>query len=462
MRAYLLAALTIFVGELLGATAGHAQTKRVALVIGNSGYLHATLLENPKNDAEDIAAALEGLGFEVIKGLDLDKAAMDRTIRDFAIALTGAKVGLFFYAGHGLQVGGQNYLVPIDAKLATASGLDFETVRLDLVHRTMERETSTNIIFLDACRDNPLSRNLARSMGTRSASIGKGLAVVESGEGTLISFSTQPGNVALDGTGRNSPYAASLAKHLKSEGDDLPSILINVRNDVMEATQRRQVPWEHSAMTARFYFATPKASDDQQAELALWNAVKDSTDPRVIAGYLRRYPQGSYAVVAQTLVTALERQRVLQAALREDTAKREAALKSAQAEARKMQEEAAKAAAASPKMAALPPQPPAALPTAPVTRSGGGAFDGHWQIVRTGQQCAAGPVNTFGLTIVAGNVTTGPGTVRPDGAFNFERMSSHGTRPVRFSGRLQGDAGSGTFAAVGGKCHGTFTAKKRG
>ena len=119
---------------------------------------------------EDVSAALKKHGFQVIDGFDLDKAAFDRRVRDFAVALQGAEVGLFFYAGHGLQVAGQNYLVPIDAQLTTPSALDFETVRLDLVHRVMERQTQTNIMFLDACRDNPLGRNLSRTMGTRSGS----------------------------------------------------------------------------------------------------------------------------------------------------------------------------------------------------------------------------------------------------------------------------------------------------
>ena len=186
--------------------------KRVALVIGNAAYVHAGTLANPRNDAGDIAAELKKVGFEVVEGTDLDKAAMDRKIRDFANLLPGADTGLFFYAGHGLQVGGVNYLVPIDAQLSTAAALDFEMIRLDLIQRTMERETKTNILFLDACRDNPLARNLARAMGTRSSAIGRGLAAAESGVGTLISFSTQPGNVALDGTGRNSPYAGALVK----------------------------------------------------------------------------------------------------------------------------------------------------------------------------------------------------------------------------------------------------------
>jgi len=209
----------------------------VALVIGNSGYQHTSQLENPKNDATDKVAALKQVGFQVIDGFDLEKTSFERKVRDFSVALRGAEVGLFFYAGHGLQVAGNNYLVPIDAKAETADARDWEMVRLDLVHRTMERATTTNIIFLDACRNNPLARNLARAMGTRSTEIGRGLAAVESGVGTLISFSTQPGNVALDGSGRNSPFAGALVKRINTSGDDLSVLLIDVRNDVRKATQ---------------------------------------------------------------------------------------------------------------------------------------------------------------------------------------------------------------------------------
>jgi Caspase domain len=181
-------------------------------------------------------------------------------------------VSLFFYAGHGLQVAGQNYLMPIDAKAETADALDWEMVRLDLVQRIMERVTSTNIIFLDACRNNPLARNLARAMGTRSAEISRGLATVESGVGTLISFSTQPGNVALDGSGRNSPFAGALVKHISSD-DDLSAILISVRNDVMKETQGKQVPWEHSALRARFYFSPSVQVSLTRAGLYLYESL---------------------------------------------------------------------------------------------------------------------------------------------------------------------------------------------
>ena len=300
-----------------------APEKRVALVIGNAAYTHAPLLDNPANDARDVAAALRKLGFDVIEGINLDETGMRRTVKRFAEVLSGGDVGLFFYAGHGLQVNGQNYLVPIDAKLETAAGLDFELVRLDVVHRTMEREAKANVIFLDACRDNPLSRNLARAMGTRSSQIGKGLAVVESGVGTLISFSTQPGNVALDGAGRNSPFAGALVKHIAQPTEDLSTLLIRVRNDVMAETKDRQVPWEHSALRAKLYLAAlplepPRPAGptyEQQAELSFWATVKDSTDPAVIQTYLDRFPQGTFAALAQVLVGNLKREAERKAAV---------------------------------------------------------------------------------------------------------------------------------------------------
>jgi formylglycine-generating enzyme required for sulfatase activity len=269
--------------------------KRVALVIGNSTYKHAGTLDNPKNDAADMSAALKKVGFVVVDGFDLDKTSLDRKVRDFATALQGATVGVFFYAGHGLQVAGQNYIVPIDAELSTASALDFEMVRLDLVQRTMERESQTNILFLDACRNNPLARNLARAMGTRAVDIGRGLAPVESGVGTLISFSTQPGNVALDGSGRNSPFAGALTKRIASSRDDLSALLIDVRNDVRKETSNKQVPWEHSALTGRFYFnapqtqAAPPMSARSSEAAEVWALVKDTKDIRALDAFRRQY-----------------------------------------------------------------------------------------------------------------------------------------------------------------------------
>ncbi len=244
-----------------------AAEKRAALVIGNAAYANAPPLANPRNDATDLANTLESLGFKVLLGLDLGKRSFDQKVRAFADLLEEADTGLLFYAGHGLQVAGQNFLVPVDAKLAKERDLDFDTVRLNFLLRQMElgREDKTNIVILDACRDNPLTRNLARSMGTRSARLGKGLAEVKTGVGTFIAYSTQPGNVALDGTGRNSPFASALVKHMKTPGQPLTSVMVGVRKDVLAATSGRQVPWDHSALIGNFFFVPPRNTPKKPA-----------------------------------------------------------------------------------------------------------------------------------------------------------------------------------------------------
>ena len=223
------------------------QSERVALVVGNSGYLHTVRLATPKNDAAKIAVALRASGFRVIEGTDLSKVEFERKIQDFAKALSVADQGVFFYAGHGLQVYGKNYLVPIDAKLAAAAALHVETVSLDHVLQAMEARKSIetgrsfNLILLDACRDNPLARNLAAAM--HAANVGLGLAPVTRGLSTGIFFSAQPGTVAPDGTGANSAYTRALLKHLSDKPRDLPGALYAAHSDVMQDTQLRQVPW---------------------------------------------------------------------------------------------------------------------------------------------------------------------------------------------------------------------------
>ena len=311
-------AIALLLLMALPTTAWTQAEKRVALVIGNSAYQHTPKLTNPKNDATDMVAALKKHSFQILEGFDLDKAAFDRKVRDFANALQGAEAGVFFFAGHGLQVSGHNYLVPIDAQLTTVAALEFEMVRLDVVHRVMERLANTNVLFLDACRDNPLARNLARAMGTRSTEIGRGLAQVESGVGTLISFSTQPGNVALDGAGRNSPFAGALVKHMSSSNDDLSAILIATRNDVMKETQRKQVPWEHSALTARFYFGSapksalpaPVAPVRASEAAEAWDRTKDTTSVAVLELFMAAYQNTYYAGLARLRIEELKKQQI--------------------------------------------------------------------------------------------------------------------------------------------------------
>src|SRR5262249_34797184 len=201
----------------------------------------------------------------------------------------------------------QNLLGPVAAELTAVSAIDSELVRLDLIHRTMEREAATNLLFFDACRDNPLSDNLARAMGTQSPAIGRGLNIARSGAGTLISFSTQPGKLALDGKGRNSPYSAALVRQLTTSKEDLAGLVIAVRNEVIRETDRRQVPWEHSALRGRFYFSPPDESTVAGATAAphllsreafeAWTATRDTTSVSVLDAFITRYRDTFYAAL---------------------------------------------------------------------------------------------------------------------------------------------------------------------
>ena len=221
---------------------------RIALVIGNGAYEHAGRLPNPPNDAGDVAQALRRIGFDVVEGRDLNKRDMETKIREFGRKLDDAGLALFFYAGHGLQVSGRNYLVPTDARLDRPADLNFEAIDVGLVLQQMEAAKRVNIVLLDACRDNPLARTLARSMGTRSAAVGHGLASIQGAVGTMIAYATQPDNVAADGEGRNSPFTAALMKHIDTPGLEISSLMKRVRADVVAATRDRQVPWDHSSL----------------------------------------------------------------------------------------------------------------------------------------------------------------------------------------------------------------------
>jgi uncharacterized caspase-like protein len=297
--------------------------KRVALVIGNSAYQHVPQLRNPRNDASDIAGKLRGLGFDVVAGTDLDLNGTRNVVRDFVERLDGADVALFFYAGHGLQVNGENYIAPVDARLGSVIDLDFEAVPMNLILSAMERATPVNLIFLDACRDNPLAENLSRSMGTRSASVGRGLARLGTGIGSLIAFSTQPGNVALDGEGRNSPFTSALLRHLGTPGEDITRNLIRVRRDVLEATGGKQVPWDNSSLTGEVILEPETAperqatqsspsgsqadpSDAATAEVTFWNSIKDSRDAAYFSAYLRQFPQGQFIEIAKLRIGEIE------------------------------------------------------------------------------------------------------------------------------------------------------------
>lgn len=284
----------------------------MALVVGNGEYEHTTPLLNPRNDAVDMARALEGLGFEVIKGFDLDERGLESKLREFSRAAHDAEVTLFFYAGHGLQVDGENYLVPTDAKLVDEVGLRREAFELAAFLREMRGDT--NIVLLDACRDNPLARGLARSMvGTRSSAVGRGLGRLEpAAGGTLIAYATQPGNVAVDGEGRNSPFTEALLANIATPGRSVNDVLAAVTGVVLESTNGRQEPWVHTSLREPFYFKLEVVADvesDAEEAARLYEAAERVATVEAYALVPGRFPQSPYAELARLQIAKLEAER---------------------------------------------------------------------------------------------------------------------------------------------------------
>lgn len=309
MRRARLTLLGLLVPVLLALAAGEARAAgRVALVIGNGAYRHASALRNPGNDARAVSAALRRLGFEVITGLDLDRNGLEQGIRELARRARGADAALFYYSGHGLEVAGRNYLVPVDARLEEPADLSFETLAVDTVLQTIEQSARIGLVFLDACRDNPLARTLARSLGaSRSGAVGRGLAPMQAGTGVLLVYATDPGATAADGEGRNSPFTEALLAHLEKPGLEVRQIMTRVRQEVLARTGNRQRPWDSSSFTEDFYFVAPPPAPPTTApapaardpEIVFWESIQGSADHRTFEEYLRRFPNGLFAGLAR-------------------------------------------------------------------------------------------------------------------------------------------------------------------
>ena len=226
--------------------------QRLALVIGNSAYQMAPL-KNPLNDAEDMAVNLKNLGFEVILKKNADQRTMEDTIRYFGKQLRNGGVGLFYFAGHGMQVNGRNYLIPIDAKIESENDVKYEAVDAGRVLGQMEdAENKINIVILDACRNNPFSRNFRTSE--------RGLARMDAPKGSLIAYATAPGEVAADGSERNGIFTKYLMKHMIEPNLPIELVLKQARIDVARVTGGKQIPWEASSLMGNFYFNLEKST----------------------------------------------------------------------------------------------------------------------------------------------------------------------------------------------------------
>ena len=334
--------------------------QRVALVIGNGSYAHAPALANPLNDAADIGAALERLGFAVTRIENADRAELWDGLQKFSLAASASEVAVVFYAGHGIEVDRRNFLVPVDARLLSDRDVEFETVPLDLLSRAVEGARGLRLIVLDACRDNPFAAVMQRAGATRS--IGRGLARVEPRGETLVAYAAKEGTVAADGAGRNSPYTEALLAHLEEPGLEVGLMFRKVRDAVVATTGGRQEPFVYGSLSSRgaFLAALPEpeptpapapptaeaqsppapAAGGSEALRALaerehlfWESVKDSQTPDELQAYLDRYPEGAYAVLAHGRLKRMRAGSAGHEALAADDAATSARLEAARLEA---------------------------------------------------------------------------------------------------------------------------------
>ncbi|MEQ9489675.1 MAG: caspase family protein [Alphaproteobacteria bacterium] len=314
-----LLAVIIAVSGLLFASQAALAEKRIALVVGNGAYQYSPL-PNPPNDADLMAKTLADVGFEVTKYKNLGRRDLKRAFFDFGQKLERAgdgAVALIYYAGHGVQLDGENYLIPVDTQIEDAFDVEIEAIRASSLLKTFSgSESSLNIVILDACRNNPFKGS--------SRSAGRGLAKMDAPTGTLLAYSTSPGNVAVDGNGANSPYTKALANAIREPGATVEQVFKHVRISVMDRTQGKQVPWESSSLIGNFSFvgSAPQIgktqplpveepvqsanvrsdSMSQVVEIEFWKSISDSNNPDLFQSYLDKFPNGIFVDIAKQRV----------------------------------------------------------------------------------------------------------------------------------------------------------------
>ena len=291
--------LILLTAAILASKALHAEETRIALVIGNSDYASGPL-PNPANDAKLIGEALTGLGFDVFARRNADQITMKRAIQEFGSRLEKAgpsAVGLFYYAGHGVQLSGRNYLIPTTARIDREGDVEIEAVSADWVIEQMRyARNRLNIVILDACRNNPFTRSMR--------SVDHGLATMDAPAGILIAYSTAPGAVAADGTGRNSPYTEALTHAIREMHEPVEQVFKHVRVGVMSATSGKQVPWESSSLTGDFYFAAPRTVAPQTASALTSGAVPSA--PKSESGSFGTWVSGLFGSSAASAEPAAQ------------------------------------------------------------------------------------------------------------------------------------------------------------
>ncbi len=294
----LLATLIILIGSTFPAVA-----QRVALLIGNGDYSVADMdLRNPTNDVSALGAALRDLSFDVTEITDSNAATMQSALAQFEVTATGAEMAVFFYAGHGVQIGGENHLIGTDFSGGQLGALRRSSIAMSDVREVFSRAApEIGLVILDACRNNPF---------TTKGLVRPGLVRETGGAGLLIAYATDPGNVAYDGLGDNSAYTSALLKHIATPGLDARLMLGRVRQDVVLETNGRQIPWVEEAVLGEHSFNPADAldvpSDAQTQELARWRQISGSVEAADFEGYLRDFPEGLFQQFAQDRIVALK------------------------------------------------------------------------------------------------------------------------------------------------------------
>src|SRR5438445_12054692 len=311
IRGFQMRYLTVIVSlfcVLFSASAANAD-RRVAFVVGNGTYKNVSPLPNPPVDARAMAGVLRNVGFEVVEGTNLTRDKMTERLLEFGKKAQGADVAVFFYAGHGIAIGGTNYLLPVDADIKSEMDVKLgAAINIDLTLDQTMGDAKVKLVFLDACRDNPFAAKIKSNSATRSVSVQTGLAEMKSGEGTLIAFATGPGQTALDGQeGSNSPFTRALLANVTQPGVEIQQAMTKVRAQVNEETNKGQLPWGHTNLIGSVYLngapapgavaaATPAAgpSKASDVELEFWRSIKDSNKPEELNAYLSNYPNGQF------------------------------------------------------------------------------------------------------------------------------------------------------------------------
>jgi Caspase domain len=276
--------------------------KRVALVIGNSKYKNTPSLVNPENDASDVAEALRAVGFQVTLKLDAEKRQMDQAVAQFAREAGESDAALFYYAGHGMQFEGHNYVMPVDAELQDEISLRYEMTAIDDVKAALERSSGVKIMVLDSCRNNPLAAKLVRSISavTRDIPNVQGYARPEKTRGMIVVYATQADDVANDGAGRNSPFSTAFLKEIKEPGLEIGTMFRRIGGDVYQATNGQQSPELSISLVPEYYL------NQSETDQTIWARIRASADPAAIHEFLNRYPKSFYAPDAKARLDLLE------------------------------------------------------------------------------------------------------------------------------------------------------------